>query len=391
MTSFWLEYEQAGQIQQAHFEKSTISIGRDRNSDFVLDHPTVSRQHALIVNRGGGVFQLVVLSRGGLTALDQQPVQVPEIGLYDGAMITLGQHTLRFRCPQAIRASGGFAPMPGSALSPSPSLSPSPTPSPAPSGQMLWGNQQASGFGAGPQPQTPTPAEPQTEEARSAGIVSWDEIAASPEALDESEQVVSTDFDRLNRAKSKKKEESNPALVGGAAIIIVGMLVFMLFGGDSNKKSGQFEQVDINEVQPLEVNVRCLDQGSCRRDALRSYALAVDTYESRDVEVSNLFESYRLLMEARAYLESGGITEFPEEMKNWQALHDSTRGELNELFDRFRMQHHQASSRKRYNEMAEVLRLVMAYFPDRTSREYRWARDQETSMRSRGIYPAAGF
>lgn len=368
MTSFWLEFEYGGQVQQAHFEKSSISIGRDRASDFVLDHPTVSRQHALIVHRGGGVFQLVVLSRGGLTALEQQPVQSSEVNLYDGARITLGQHTLRFRCPQAIGAPGG-----------GPAAVASAAPSPM---QGAWDGQLAT-------PSEPAPSPGPVEDAKSdAGIVSWDEIAASSEAQEEEEASSLSDFERIRRAKAKSDEQTNPVLVGGAGIIIVGMLVFLLFGGGSKKGGSEQNQVNFQDMAPLEVNVRCLDQGSCRRDALRSYALAVETFESRDVEVGNLYESYRHLMEAKAYLDAGGIAEAPVEMKDWQTLHDRTRGELNELFDRFRMQHHQASSRKRYNEMAEVIGLVMAYFPDRTSREYRWARDEETNMRARGVFPS---
>lgn len=65
MGSFWLEYEQNGNLQTFPFEDGNVTIGREQTCDFVLDHPTVSRQHALIVDDGSGQFRLVVLSQGG--------------------------------------------------------------------------------------------------------------------------------------------------------------------------------------------------------------------------------------------------------------------------------------------------------------------------------------
>ncbi|TXD36005.1 FHA domain-containing protein, partial [Lujinxingia vulgaris] len=100
MSSFWLEFDHNGQTQNASFNSQSVTIGRDRGSDFILDHPTVSRQHALIVEEGGGNYRLVVLSRGGLTAVDGQPVS-GEVSLWDGAMLTLGKHSVRFRAPDA--------------------------------------------------------------------------------------------------------------------------------------------------------------------------------------------------------------------------------------------------------------------------------------------------
>ena len=74
MSHFWLEVESDGHRNRFDFEKPTVSIGRDPTSDFHLDHPTISRQHALFVTNQGTV-QLVVLSRNGLTAVDGNRVQ----------------------------------------------------------------------------------------------------------------------------------------------------------------------------------------------------------------------------------------------------------------------------------------------------------------------------
>ncbi|MFU8806631.1 MAG: FHA domain-containing protein, partial [Bradymonadaceae bacterium] len=119
MASFWLEYEQNGALQRFPFDAQSISIGRDKSSDFVLDHPTVSRQHALIVTEGGGVFRLIVLSRGGLTALEGQPVQ-NDTELYDEALLHIGRLSFRFRSDHApprpahqARPPSGSYPQPG--------------------------------------------------------------------------------------------------------------------------------------------------------------------------------------------------------------------------------------------------------------------------------------
>jgi hypothetical protein len=100
MSNFWLEYNQNGDVQEFTFEGSSVTIGRDKSSDFVLDHPTVSRQHAVIRRDGPGRFKLRVLSRGGLTALDGHQVQ-GEVPLHDGANINLGKLTFRFRSDDA--------------------------------------------------------------------------------------------------------------------------------------------------------------------------------------------------------------------------------------------------------------------------------------------------
>src|SRR5690554_1442082 len=99
MPSFWLEHEENGQTRDFSFNSTTVSIGRDKACDFVLDHPTVSRKHAVIAYKHGS-FYLVVLSRSGLTAIDGQAVQ-GEVLLYDSSNLNLGQLQFRFRSDDA--------------------------------------------------------------------------------------------------------------------------------------------------------------------------------------------------------------------------------------------------------------------------------------------------
>ncbi len=112
MATFWLEYEQNGNLQKFPFDAQSISIGRDKSSDFVLDHPTVSRQHAIITHDGRGSFRLVALSRGGLTAIERVPVQ-GDTELYDGAVLHIGQLWFRFRSDYAAKRPASQSPNPG--------------------------------------------------------------------------------------------------------------------------------------------------------------------------------------------------------------------------------------------------------------------------------------
>ena len=100
MGQFWLEFDNQGSRQRFDFNQMTVSIGRDPSSDFHLDHPTVSRQHALIVDNRGG-HQLVVLSKSGLTAINGQAVN-GTIDLRPGQLIQLGE--LQFIFQAAAKA-----------------------------------------------------------------------------------------------------------------------------------------------------------------------------------------------------------------------------------------------------------------------------------------------
>lgn len=117
MPSFWLEHEENGQTRDFSFTSTTVSVGRDKACDFVLDHPTVSRKHAVIAYKHGSYY-LVVLSRSGLTAIDGQAVQ-GEVLLYDSSILHLGKLQFRFRsddAPVKPVASGHAASMAGGGM-----------------------------------------------------------------------------------------------------------------------------------------------------------------------------------------------------------------------------------------------------------------------------------
>lgn len=397
MTSFRLEFDQGGQLQQASFHKPSITIGRDRGSDFVLDHPTVSRQHALIVDEGGGRFKLVVLSRGGLTAVDGQPVKAAEVQLYDGTELTFGQYTVRFRSAEAPPKQSGPSPTAGS-MGAAPSMGASPSmggsmPSPGQAGS--GGPGASSGLGAGLEGGMGAESAGESEEssaANDAGIMSWDEIAASSESEDgeedESGERGLSDLQRMRRQKQSKDEETNPVVVIGALLAAVALL-FVAFSSGSDD-GGVVEDgavhCDQEEVR-LEVSVSCLDEATCRQEAEHNYERGIDLIRSRAVETGNLFEGYERLLKAQAYLREAGIDEIPPEMDQWHEKHDMARDQLNERYREFLVRFHQAEQRGRAHEMAEVIDRVQANFPTHTACENRWARNAERNMKSEGIYP----
>ncbi len=366
MASFWLEFEQGGQVQQSSFESDSISIGRDRSSDFILDHPTVSRQHALIVHQGGGAFQLVVLSRGGLTAVDGQPVESTETDLYDGTGITLGKYTIRFRSHQAPPKPSG-----GSGLS------------------------EFSGLGSGVDGDTGSdldePDQDDDEEDEGPDIISWDEIAAASkeeEAAGEQAAAAKSNFERIREGKKKNKEGSNPAIIivglAGAAVML---FVALSAGGGDDGGVVQTQQRSVEEQEPVAISVSCIDRASCEQEAERNYQRALNFFEQQAIETGNLFQGYERLLITQAYLEEAGIHEIPPEMDQWHEKHDMAREKLDRKFQESRMRFHQANQRERYGEMRDILDELEAHFPERTARENRWARQQENDMKSKGIYP----
>ncbi len=279
--SFWLEYDQNGSKQEYPFDSSSVSVGREKNADFVLDHPTVSRQHALIVKNNGG-FKLVVLSRSGLTALDGNQVQ-GEVDLYDGSVLHFGQLSFTFRsneAPQAPSRNGG---QPAAALGTTPApgfggqqfgstpagQQPSSGGSPggfggqqgapggfgtqetssSPGGHGAGGGfgAQPGGFGGQPNPQgggetggfgggsfgsgslgqgemgaqDSSPRAPQTSPPNAPetnnGIMSWDAIAASAQEDNQEPGGGPTDFERIQAAAEKADKQS-----GSNPVLLVG-------------------------------------------------------------------------------------------------------------------------------------------------------------------------
>lgn len=424
MSSFWLEYVQDGQRREFSFDTPSVSIGRDKASDFVLDHPTVSRQHALIVLNNQGP-QLVVLSRGGLTAIDGNQVS-GEIPLYDGSEIHFGQLSFTFRSHSAPRkpsSSGpnGWAAQGGQGAYGSQqysqpygsqqysSQSPSGTEWPQASGWEQPSHSAASSGSFG------SMANPGPSSAGASGgwgntgwddagggdddLVSWDQIAQSAE--EEPEQGYgkrgATDFERMQIAQQKAEAGSqgnSPVRLMIAGLLIAGLLAFIFI--EPGKKTLADDGGDAtNEEEPFILyakgDIDCVGRANCEAQAISAYKVGKKTYEAKAADIINLYESYRQLDRAEKLLEAGGVTPLPAEMADLPETKKVIFGEMEAIFQQYRVTYNDKKKRKMYQDMADILNKITAYFPDKRCRYNRWAFEREREMKQEGVFPKSPY
>ena len=215
--SFWLEYLENGQKREFTFNSSQISVGRDQAADFVLDHPPVSRQHAIIVAEPHGA-KLVVLSRGGLTALNGQQV-AGEVQLMDGNQIHFGQLAFTFRSHQVQQhqAADGWTPA-ADAWSEGAAFD-------KPGDRV--GRKRAEEV-------VPPPVAQNFPNPETGGIKSWDEIAAGADEQEDMDHGASN-FQRLQEASKKANKASsgtNPVLLIGGGLLAAAMLAYSFWPAD---------------------------------------------------------------------------------------------------------------------------------------------------------------
>lgn len=382
MGSFRLEYDEEEDGREFSFDGSSITVGRDRSSDFVLDHPTVSRQHAVVVDDGGGAFRLVVLSEGGLTAVDGEEVS-GEVELYDGSRIYFGELAFRFRSSEAPVRS-------------------------APAGSAGRGDWERSGRSSparGKPTDTAAEGTPGSSTSDSltgpgsggaAEIESWDEIAES--AADSGSAAVSSGTvgegaDRFSSSagksgsKESEEEQTDPLLVGVALLLSAGLLAVAFWPdekGGGIASSGE----EGTEETSMKIQVDCLSDEECMSEARRVHRVGAEYLEKQDAEIGNLFKGYKRLLETRAYLEKAGRSSPPEEMSDLESEIEKAAGELERIFRNYRVKYKSAAKNDRHRDMARALHTIQQYFPDKTAREYRWARDRIFEMRDNGTYPA---
>ncbi len=443
MGSFWLEYEKNGDVQTFPFDDGNVTIGREQTCDFVLDHPTVSRQHALIVDDGGGQFRLVVLSEGGLTAVDGDKLQ-EEAALYDGSELYFGKLAFRFRSEQAParpqqQSGGGPAAGRGGAGGQTPGQS---------GHQAAGGQRQPAGRGAGrqsqsqpgagqgagvgAQSQTPssqsneTPAKPSEASASDsspmstgagspdgsdsqesqtsstansssrAGVKSWDEIAESAEVDEDDDESVDASSSLADNIGSGgvgggdqegEIEQTDPKVAIGG---MIGIALFMAYffwpsGGPGPKQTNDpLEKTDPEDM----VQVECISDKECIKKAKSAYALGQENLDKQDSEVGNLFGAYRRFLEAQQYLEQSERDQKPSELSDLQSNIDKAREKLEEIFRNYQVKYRTAEKNGQPREMADALKTIQRYFPDKNAPEYKWAQDRILNMKERGKYPA---
>ena len=392
MGSFWFEYEEDGNVQTFSFDGENVSIGREQSSDFVLDHPTVSRQHAIVVDDGGGEFRLVVLSRGGLTAIDGDRIQ-GEARLYDGSELYFGELKFRFRSDDAPLKSEGRAS--GGAQQPQQPQQVSPAGGAAPSAETAGDGSPAQNLAASVDEEGSGASNTASSSAR-AGIESWDEIAES--AVDEEEEApdpqsqggsAQSSFGQPSQASAEggsQPEQTDPKIVILGIVGSIALLAYSFWPGANTSTTSGGDPLQ-KKGPSVKIEVQCLSNAECLKGAKETYEVGTEWLEKSDTEIGNLFLGYKRLLEARTYVEKSNRDSPPPEMKKLGAKIEAARKELDKIFRNYRVKYRSAKKNGQYDEMAEALNTIQEYFPDKTAREHRWARSRILRMKDQGNYP----
>lgn len=405
MPSFWLEFDQNGAQQQRTFNSSSIILGRDPAADFVINHPTVSRQHAMILHNPQGGFVLRVLSRGGLTALDGAQVS-GDVPIYDGSAVNLGQMAMVFRSYEAQQNpaaggyggfgqhqpdAGGFGQQSGGFGQQSGGFGQQPAAGGFGQQQQPGGfGQQPGGFGQ----QHSQPAgnfnhqpAPDTSMSGMEKKTVWDEIAESAAAQEDVADKALTDFQKMQQAEAKAEAGTSPILIGVVFIAILATGSFLLLGGGEQVVKKK-DVIPFDELPEFQVDVKCVGQDACVETSMRLYKVGLQLLEKKDANVTHLFLGYQKLYESKAYLDRVKAST-PPEMSNLPTQMKTHRDELNKIFRGYRASYHTNKKRKMHRNMADALAAIKSYFPDKTSREFKYASAEEIKMKAEGIYPRA--
>lgn len=433
MGSFRFEYEEDGRRQTFSFEGTSISVGRVESQDFVLDHPTVSREHAVIQDDGGGQFRLVVLSKGGLTAVDGERVQ-GEAQLYDGSKINFGELQFRFRseaAPQrpapgrgANRRGGGRdgttepsrsrggegRPGPGSGGGRSGRSDGNGARGPSASGFDQegavggateggpGGAMADSGVGDGEFDETMgqgLDGGEEGEEEDGVEIETWDEIAREAEK-DESEQgdeggslADSLDPSGDRRGGSGEEEETSPVLILVGVAAVAGVVYMSFFQGPGPQNNDKEGATLDDDQPPVQLEVECLSPQACKKEAEEAYNVGKAKLNKQDAEISNLFDGYKKLLRAKKLMEKAEGKKPPESMSDHEKKLKSARKQLDEIFRNYKVQYFSAEKTQNYERMLSALNTIRSYFPDETAREHRWAQKRELEMKKKGVHPSS--
>ena len=449
MGQYWLEFEVQGHRQRRDFHQTNVAIGRDPGSDLHIDHPTVSRQHALIV-QNYDQHQLVVLSRNGLTAVDGQVVQ-GTINLHSGMTLQIGEIQLAFRSAAGSNVgevpteavslaqfSGGELPTgmsrpleestaPGFDAPSWNNMAPqnqgfgnpgfnnpgfnSPQgsgfgqmPIQPPQGQNPYGSGfgQMPGFG-GQQPQQPQqPLQPQlqpsnmpksaTDSGDDFKIKSWEEIAAEAATGAHGAISGSTDFERIQKAQAKANKG------GLGPVHVIGLVLIAVFGGVALFYEPEAPQIDnltkppercVNTkiCYPVEAEPSCRDAADCQKQAEQAYKVAKEFHSRRDAAIINPYEAYKQLDKAMRLISKSGLEQPPDSMRDLDERYREYEAALDEIARDHRIRQHQLRQRRMSEDMVANVRAWQAYFPDTYNTWYREALEEERKMRDNGTWP----
>ena len=85
------------QIEEFALEKDQITMGRAKESGIPIDNIAVSRKHAEITRKEGGMYFIRDLGSSNGTFLNGAQIDVHDHALSDGAVIGIGKFELRVK------------------------------------------------------------------------------------------------------------------------------------------------------------------------------------------------------------------------------------------------------------------------------------------------------
>jgi len=416
MSSFRLDLEFDGRVQSLTFNTPSVTIGRDPASDVFLDHPTVSRQHSLIVASPQG-YSLVVLSQNGLTGVDGNKIE-GSVPIQNGARLQFGQFLATFHSDhgnpatipagrpllQEIATQPGVSQHQGLGVG---ILHDSPTAAIPVVGMASpgFGQQgQPQGFGQQAQPQQFAPnlnptgapaAQPRPTGAisnphTSHGIVSWDDIANQATSDDKGDKV-ETHFERMKAASEKnRKQGTNPVILLVVALAAIGATYFLVFA-DDNDGGGEviIDEVNKAEIQYLADDFACLKPDGCMDAAESRYNIGIENLKKKQADVGNLFRGYMSLDMADRFVKASGKPR-PKSMADLDAKRTEALAELKTIEQNYQVQYHRSHQRRAFDDMVAAINGMRAQFPDIRSRVYKDADDKEMYMKENAILPKKG-
>lgn len=410
MASFTLETATGGQARQFQFDAPNVSIGRDRSADFTLDHPTVSRQHA-VVAWDGNAFKLVILSRGGLTAIDGQQVG-GEVPLYNGSQLMFGQLAFVFRSEAAPPKPAG-AYQGGQAGAQSPVYGQGQYPVASVTGMHATNTGMYQAAGQGPSPdstadfrslsgQFPSLAEHEQLAKQPApmpnsdGLMSWEQIAATADQVPEAKDAL-TDFHAMQKAQQAADAERKGMGPGAMIVLLlaigIGVVVYMnlpddIKPGGPKGKDGIDPIDDPNPIITMRgPDTDCIGPAQCKQAALDAYSVGVENLEAVEADIINLYEGYKRMELAEAFVEKAKLAEAPAEMRNVGDVKVRAAEAMRDRFLKLRARYMAHEDRKEFEKMADTLDEILAYYPDDRLNYHRWAKREILKMKEDNNYP----
>lgn len=447
MPQFWLEFEQEENSQKFDFSKQTVTIGRDSSSDFHVDHPTVSRQHAMIVEVQGA-YQLVVLSKNGLTAIDGDKVE-GTIDLLSGMVLQMGEIKFTFLSndvpakepPKPADDPFSEAPTQAISIEQAEQIVVGEAPkeeafTEAPTQAVSIEDAEeliASGPAADSSAKEEEPAELKAPKLTSISdfdkaaekkekedkdadadpdrIKSWEEIAEMGKTSDHEAVKGPTDFERIKEAAKKAEagSQNNPVIIIGGILGIAALMAFLFWPADGPVVPGCADDSECGEGLVCDnVHFVCIPENACQRKicpppawkehdcvgtadcqakAEAAYKISGKLVEEKGADITNLYEAYRQLDKAEILLAKGKISKPPESMKDLDKKLKGLEAQLDDRAREYRVRYHQLKQRRMYKDMAEAVLAWMAYFPDKYSAWHEEPLLLKREMKDEGVWP----